>query len=169
MYILASTWLDAMGHWWVASLASYNNSVQYKAENTNSEADALSHINWGNSISTESLQAILNTTMVGISPLAKICVHSVWTYSNPFKMGNDWAKAQRADLDINEVIKLYQESHLDIAKLADCESKDLKLLLRQRPKLLLRNGVLYLKSNPIREDHNDMQFILPKEYQEVAL
>ena len=47
----------------------------------------------------------------------------------------DLTKAQRADLDVNEVIKLYQERHLNTIKLADYESKYLKLLLRERPKL----------------------------------
>ena len=46
-----------------------------------------------------------------------------------------WAKAQKADPYINEVMKLYQKRCLDIAKLAGCQSEDLKLLLRQRPKL----------------------------------
>ena len=174
-YVLSSAWFEATGHWWVSSLTSYNCNVQYKAGKTNIEEDTLSHINWGNSISVESPQAILNTTMEGMSPLVEICAHSAQAYLSPIKVGKDaktmsmrdWAEALRADPDINEVIKLYQERHLDIAKLADCESKDLKLCLRQRPKLQLRN--LYLKSDLVREDCNDVQLIIPKEYQETAL
>ena len=144
---------------------------------TNTEADALSHIHWSNSISAESVQAILNAAMQGVSPLAEICVHSAQTYLSCIEVGNDprtmsvkyCTKAQRADPDLNEVIKLYQERCLNTINLANYESKDLKLLLRQRPKLRLRSGVLYLKSDPIQEDCNDMWLILPKEYQGTAL
>ena len=61
----------------------------------------------------------------------------------------DWAEAQRADPDLNEVIKLYQKRHLVTIKVTNYESKNLKLLLRQRPKLSLRGDVLYMKSDPI--------------------
>ena len=143
---------------------------------TENEADALSHIDWSNSISAESVQAILNAATEGISPLTEICVHSAWAYLSPIDMGNDprtisvkdWAKAQRANPNSNEVIK-FQERHLNTIKLANYESKDLMLLLRQRSKLGLRSGVLHLKSNPIQEDHNGMQLILPKEYLKATL
>ena len=53
--LLTSTQLDVMGHWWVVSVASYNFNVQYKVGKTHFEADALSHIDWSNSISAESV------------------------------------------------------------------------------------------------------------------
>ena len=79
--------------------------------------------------------------MEGISPLEEICAHSTQAYFSPAEVKNDpstmsmkdGGKAQRADLDVNEVIKLYQERCLDTIKLTDYESKDIKLLLRQRP------------------------------------
>ena len=75
-------------------------------------------IDWGISISIESVQAIFNAAMEGISPVAEICVHSAWVYLSPIESGydpaimsvKDWAKAQRADPDLKEVIKLYQET-----------------------------------------------------------
>ena len=145
-YMLTSAQLDVMEHWQVASLASYNFNVQYKVGKKNIEVDALSHINWSNSISSESTQAILNTAIEGMSPLAEIYAHSTWAYLSAMEAGNDprtisvkdWAKAQRADLDVNEVIKLYQERCLNIVKLADYEIKGPKVSIKAKTKTAIK-------------------------------
>ena len=46
-YILTTAKLDATGQRWVASLANYNFEIFYKSGKLNVEADALSHIPWG--------------------------------------------------------------------------------------------------------------------------
>ena len=38
--------LDACGQWWVAKLANYNFTIQYRSGQSNVEADALSRISW---------------------------------------------------------------------------------------------------------------------------
>ena len=43
-YVLTSAKLDATGQRWIAALANYNFSLQYKSGKTNIEADALSRI-----------------------------------------------------------------------------------------------------------------------------
>ena len=45
-YILTTAKLDAMGHRWVASLGPYNFNLHYKPGKLNSNADALSRIDW---------------------------------------------------------------------------------------------------------------------------
>ena len=45
-YILTTAKLDATGHRWVASLGPYNFNLHYKPGKLNSDADALSRINW---------------------------------------------------------------------------------------------------------------------------
>ena len=76
-----------MGHQWVASLASCNFSVQYREGITHTEADGLSHMDWGSRISAESVQAIFNVAMEGMSPLADICAHSAQAYLSLQKQG----------------------------------------------------------------------------------
>ena len=41
-YVLKMAQLDALGHCWVAQLASYNFTVMFKSGKTNIEVDALS-------------------------------------------------------------------------------------------------------------------------------
>ena len=45
-YILSTAKLDAMGHWWVASLGPYNFKLHYKPGKMNTDADSLSQIEW---------------------------------------------------------------------------------------------------------------------------
>ena len=40
-YVLTTAHLDAMGHWWVAQLATYNFNIQYKVGKTNFYANML--------------------------------------------------------------------------------------------------------------------------------
>ena len=156
--VLTSIWLDVIGHWWVASLASYSFNVQYKVGKTNIEADTLSCIDWSNSFSMDSVQTILNAAMEGMIPQAVICAYSTQACSSPVEEGNgprtmsvkDWTESQRADQDVNEVIKLYQERCLNTIKFTDYGSKDLKLLLRQRPKLWLRSLACIWNPIPFR-------------------
>jgi hypothetical protein len=45
-YVLTTAKLDAAGHRWIAQLANYNFSLEYKSGKTNKDADALSRIPW---------------------------------------------------------------------------------------------------------------------------
>ena len=38
--------LDAVSHWWVASLANYNFWLYYQVSKTNIDTDALSRVSW---------------------------------------------------------------------------------------------------------------------------
>ena len=51
MYVLISTKLGATGHQWVAGLANYNFTLNYQSRKINVDADALSCIQTGNTIS----------------------------------------------------------------------------------------------------------------------
>ena len=45
-YILTMAKLDAVSHWWVASLANYNFWLYYRAGKTNIDADTLLKVSW---------------------------------------------------------------------------------------------------------------------------
>ena len=51
-YVLTTAKLDAIGHSWIAGLASYNFHIHYKSRESNVEADALSRIDWEKSDET---------------------------------------------------------------------------------------------------------------------
>ena len=45
-YVLTTAQLNTASHWWVASLASYNFQLYYRAEKTNINVDALLRVSW---------------------------------------------------------------------------------------------------------------------------
>ena len=92
-YVLTMAQLNATGHYWVDQLASYNFMVLYKSGKTKIEADALSRIDWDWELTSEAMRVILNTTMEGCSPLAKICAHSA-TIVSSFLVGSGTARQE---------------------------------------------------------------------------
>ena len=62
-YILTTAKLDAMGHRWVASLGPYNFNLHYKPGKLNSDADALSRIDW-KSVMVEEVKATMDLAQV---------------------------------------------------------------------------------------------------------
>ena len=60
----------------MAQLALYDFTVLYKSEKTNIKGAPLSRINLDWELTSEAVRVILNTTMDGCSPLAKICAHT---------------------------------------------------------------------------------------------
>ena len=64
---------------------------------------------------------------------------------------------------------MYKSWELKATKPTDYESKEMWLILCQRSRLWLQEGVLYLKVGPIQEDQNDMQLILPKPFRHLAM
>ena len=75
---------------------------------------------------------------------------------------SDWVKVQAEDQVINDLIQQYKAKELHKGK--DTDSPEMKQFLKQRGKLLLRNGILYCK-NDTKEtkcpDRNSMQLVLP--------
>ena len=61
-YVFTTAKLDAIWHRWVAELANFNFTIEYRAGKSNVAADALSRIQWPESLgemSTESVSAVL--------------------------------------------------------------------------------------------------------------
>ena len=73
----------------------------------------------------------------------------------------DWMKVQAEDKVIGDSIQRYKAKGLHKGK--DTDSPEMKQFLKQRGKLLLRNGILYCKNDTEETDHpdrNTMQLVL---------
>ena len=83
---------------------------------------------------------------------------------------SDWVKVQAEDPVIGNLIQWYKARELHKGK--DTDSPEMKQFLKQRSKLLLRNGILYHK-NATQEtecpDRNTMQLIPPAMFRMQAL
>ena len=110
-----------MGHCWVAQLVSYYFMVLYKSGKSNTDADALSRIDWDWELTSEVVRVILDTNVDSCSLLAKIYAHTV-TVVPSFQAASGiarletkealpkqmtaayWAEAQMQDWDLSKVI-----------------------------------------------------------------
>ena len=76
----------------------------------------------------------------------------------------DWVKEQMEDVDINKVVQLLKSNKLITYKAQEIDSMAVQVLLKCRKDLILKNGLLYQKTN--LKNHLEMvvQFILPKRF-----
>ena len=83
---------------------------------------------------------------------------------------SDWIMAQSKDKIVGDIIKMYKVKELQKGK--ENDSQEMRQFLKQRSKLFLRNGILYLKSDTQEIDHpdrNTMQLVLPESFRTQAL
>ena len=83
---------------------------------------------------------------------------------------SDWVKVQTEDQVIGNLIWWYKARELHKGK--DTDSPEMKQFLKQRGKLLLRNGILCCKNDTQETecpDRNTMQLILPTTFRMQAL
>ena len=119
--------LDALGHHWVAALASYNMKLEYLKGSNNKVADALSRVSMQN-LDEETITELLNYAQNGSTPQAEManihvieegeCVDQevIVRYTQIMKQhrnfrnlaNQDWVRAQSGDPIIPQVIKWFQ-------------------------------------------------------------
>ena len=172
-YILTTAKLDARGQRWVASLDNYNFKIFYKSGKLNVEADALSRIPWENTqvdhlepliVQTMS-QSKLETEMAipeKYSPL-NVIQKEMLVNSTPKLTQHEWVKEQHEDVDISATIQLLKTGKLGKYVAKEMDSSGIRVLLKYRKDLFLKNGLLYHK---VMKNHPEQisQFVLPKNF-----
>ena len=177
-YILTTAKLDAQGQRWVAQLAQYNFQIFYRSGKLNIDADALSRIPWAyTQIEADSVEAVLQMAEVKVchvSPVlinlsveetAQICQNLVQD-TLPKISKKDWKNEQRADPNIDFVISLIDNKEIAHYKLKNKDSSEVRILLKFRDKLIMKNGLLYRKATVRGHDEEVLQFVLPKSMRE---
>lgn len=185
-YVLSSAKLSATGHRWLAALATYNFSLQYKPGSHNTDADVLSRYPFESAISTE-WKEISKSGVKAICQLARInesdesssrlvdhlCVspHSIpEAFACPTSLSfspmeqlshEELSKAQDEDPVIGIVKRELESGQI----LTDTRSSDdsIALLRRQGPKLKIENKLLYRVTNSSCRKEN-IQLVLPSRY-----
>ena len=126
-YVLTTAKLDACGQRWVAKLANYNFTIQYRSGQSNIEADALSRISWPkvldgtDTVDVENMDThIVNAIITGarskssliesISSSPEIVPKELISDSNEPSL--DWFKLQRADPSLATIIHLMESDQL---------------------------------------------------------
>ena len=174
-YILTTAKLDATGHRWVAALSNYTFSISYRPGRNNTDADALSKIQWPEAvdISSQTEHAVCEGVKVPHGKIEALChgakAVGVLSQDNmPSGMTSlVWSLAQIKDPAICQIIQAIQNKSLDTLQIKQDMSSDLKAFLRIRKQFKLKQGILYRKSQV--NDRARLQLVLPLSHRQKAM
>ena len=172
--VLTTAKLDATGQQWVASLANYNFRIFYKSGKLNVEADALSCIPWESS-QKEKVEPLIVKTMLQsrMKPevnipkeyfTERVLFKNMTVDTMPKLTPKDWVKEQMEDMDIHKIVQLLKSNQLSTYKAQEVDSLATRVLLRYRKDFILKNGLLYWKTNLKNHPELVVQFVLPKRF-----
>ena len=134
--------LDAMGHWWVNTLAGFNFKIEYLKGTVNKVTDILSHVETrlDDAATKEFLADCPNTILKGAG------------YAKTDKDPDAWTKVQKEV--VNEVIKRVKFQHILHAE------TDNPMLIAKHDEVVKENATLvarHIKHKLLRTDWNALQ------------
>ena len=169
-YVLSTAKLDATQHRWVAELANYNFSLQYKTGKTNCDADGLSR----NPVTlyTDAIKAICMSITANVPPVECLAASDVphsaddsTTLTDNFN-NISWLQEQQKDETISRVTDLLRSSFRPREEDYRRESKNVQKYLREWNRLYLADGILFrtasLDGQPVR------QIVIPETHKNIA-
>ena len=138
------------------------------------EADALSHIPW-ESTQKEEVEPLIVKAMLQskIEPgvdvpeeyLPKRLLLKSMTMDTTLKLTQkDWIKEQMEDVDISKIVQLLKSNQLSTYKAQEMDSSAIRVLLKYRKDLILKNGLLYRRTKLKNHPELVVQFALPKRF-----
>ena len=194
-YIFSSANLDATGQCWVAHLASYNFSLEYQKGKDNTVTDFLSRMNeclpeeevqeYLNKIPYPGVKAVLNNA---IMPIEEHAEQGVWPSSDcqdvcqketvgarPPRLATtnvtDWKLEQKEDPVLYQVAKHLRAPHetFKAALHKVLDKKATAAYVKVKEQLLIKNGLLYHKTQQEQANEIVFQFIVPQRHQSTTL
>ena len=195
-YVLTTAKLDATGHRWLAALAAYNFTLEYRAGKQNGDADGLSRRphpapseNSTETVSNEVFQAIVSSQSTNLtiqSPdghvpfvealaLQGSAVPSTiddpppWPgqSSLPQVTTEEWRNYQRNDPVLAKVIKYKESGHPPDKEKKKSEDRDVLSILRDWDRLVFRDKVLF-RQRQERGGDKFFQLLLPKTHHDMV-
>ena len=194
-YIFSSANLDAAGQHWVAHLTSYNFSLEYQKGKDNSVADHLSWMNeclpeeevqeYLNKIPYPGVKDVLNNAITPIEERAEqgvqlssdcpdVCQEEV-VGVRPARLATtnvtDWKQEQKEDPVLYQVVKHLRAPH-EMFKAALHKVLDKKATtayVKVKEQLLIKNGLLYCKTQQGPADEIVFQFVVPQRHWSATL
>ena len=185
-YVLTTAKLDACGQRWVAKLANYNFTIQYRSGQSNVEADAHSRISWPkvldgtDTVDVENMDThIVNAIIAGARSKSSL-IESISSspeiipselISDSSEPPLDWFKLQRADPSLATIIHLMESDQLYKRKPYKKDSADVKSLLRIKKSLVLTKVILFRKSYTDNTSSKKIiwQLVVPKTHRHKAI
>ena len=194
-YIFSSANLDAAGQHWVACLVSYNFSLEYQKGKDNMVAYFLSLMNerlpeeevqeYLNKIPYPGVKAVLNNATTPIKECAEqgvrpssdcqdVCQEDV-VEARPARLATtnvtDWKLEQKEDPALYQAVKHLRAPHemfkADLHKVLD--KKATAAYVKVKEQLLIKNGLLYCKTQQGKANEIVFQFVVPQRHRSAAL
>ena len=164
-YIMSSAKLDATAQQWVAALATYHFKIFYRSGKQNIEADAVSQIEWSNSDVAATLeQGCVLESSLPLIPNDTIVSKVAHVNLGPKITNEDWQKEQVEDPHISRVLELMKQDKPMSYKSARNDPSGLRVYLKFRKDLVLKNKLLYRKVKLKSHDTSVFQFVLPHSF-----
>ena len=194
-YIFSSANLDAAGQWWVARLASYNFSLEYQKGKDNMVADFLSWMNerlpeeevqeYLNQIPYPGVKAVLDNAITPLEECAEQGVRPTpdcqgvpqeeTIVARPARLATtnvtNWKQEQKEDPVFYQVAKHLRAPHetFKAALHKVLDKKAMAVYVKEKEQLLIKNGLLYQKTQQGQADEIVFQFIVPQRHWGTAL
>ena len=194
-YIFSSAHLNAAGHRWVASLADYNFSLEYQRGKDNTVADFLSRME--NHLPEEEVEEVLCQVKIPAARVKAMLDNADTPITERAEGGDDalpiraclaktlsacpvkyttlqvvdWKKDQREDPALSTLVKNLRSSKEDFMR-AMCKVLNPKAAWAyesRRDGLILKNGLLYHKTQLTKTGEDLWYFIVPKSHRGIAL
>ena len=165
-----------MGHRWIASLGPYNFALHYRPGKMNSDADALSRINW-NLVDPEEVKATMDLAQIDRTLILESEIKGGQVPDAPFVMkalglkddSKKWARRQDEDQEIKKIIDLIQDDKWDSYWYSKQEADTMMSYEKVRGDLEIINGLLYRRVRLKDRDEDTYQFVVPAKYRTLAL
>ena len=182
-YVLTTPNLDATGHQWVSTLASFQFKLEYQKGADNSATDALSRVPISHS--QETVQSLLEGAIVGAADRDEVKTSeelleehehlSQEARVQAVKLAPmhivDWEEAQEADAALatcrkwlhfrKDTLLPRRDAFLKECLGAEAETKQGKMFFRIRNSLILDKGHMYVSTTPKGETEGVLTFVVP--------
>ena len=189
-YIFTSTNLDAAGQRWVAQLASYNFSMEYQKGKDNTVADFLSRMDerlpeeevqeYLNQIPYPGVKAVLNNAITPLEECAEQGVRPVpdcqeanqeeTIVASPARLTTtnitNWKQEQKEDPVLYQVVKHLRAPRetFKVALHKVLYKKATAAYVKAKEHLLIKNGLLYRKTQQGQAIETVFQFVVPQRH-----
>ena len=194
-YIFSSANLDAAGQHWIAHLISYNFSLEYQKGKDNTVADFLSWMNerlpeeevqeYLNKIPYPGVKAVLDNAITPFEERAEQGVRPTpdcqgacqeeTAGARPTRLASinvtDWKQEQKEDPVLYQVAKHLRVPHetFKVALHKVLDKKATAAYVKVKEQLLIKNGLLYHKTQQGQADEIMFQFVVPQRHQSTTL
>ena len=176
-YIMTTTNLNVIGHWWVGTLARFNFQLEYQKGCDNTIADVLSQIT--TNLNPDMVRSVLDG--IALEAANRVESHDPAVVEGDYGMEKevhvtvgwvlvqmhvtDWEEAQRKDSVLNIVLDwLETQKKNDLKTLLgeQVSSEEGWLILQNCQNFMIHQKDLYLHSMPKGESKDLLLFVVPK-------